>query len=163
SARTVLSGYPAGVDRGRAAMAALPGLCLATGRHEEARGILNDVAAQVEGGALPHPFPEEGGAPRYESPDASLWLVIATERYREATGDVEFVRQRMQGAILAILEAYRAGTRHGFGLGADGLIHHDAPHLRTWMHGPPRSGQAVEVQALWYNALLIGADLAHKA
>jgi glycogen debranching enzyme len=69
----------------------------------------------------------------------------------------------MQGAILAILEAYRGGTRHGFGLGADGLITHDGPHVRTWMPGAARAGQAVEVQALWYNALLIGADLAHKA
>jgi predicted glycogen debranching enzyme len=163
SARTVVSGYPSGTDRGRDAMAALPGLTLATGRHEEARGTLIDFAALADGGALPHPFPEDGGPPRYQSPDAGLWLVLAAERYREATGDVEFVRSRMQGVILAILEAYRAGTRHGFGLGSDGLIGHDAPHLRTWMDGAPRSGQAVEVQALWYNALLIGAEMAQKA
>jgi predicted glycogen debranching enzyme len=163
TARTIASGYPAGTDRGRDAMAALPGLCLATGRHEEARGILNDFVSLVESGALPHPYPENGGPPRYESPDAALWLILAVERYREATGDIEFVRSRMQGAILAILEAYRSGTRHGFGLGPDGLLIHDAPHLRTWADGAPRAGAAVEVQALWYNALLIGAELGREA
>src|SRR5262249_20381552 len=99
------------------------------------------------------------------------------ERFREATGDTEFIRSRLQGPLLAILEGYRSGTRRGVGLSPEGLLAHEeaAKPLRAAAagaaagagappaDGPPRRGYAVEVQAVWYNALLIGADLARAA
>src|SRR5207237_84272 len=88
---------------------------------------------------------------------------------REATGDHEFIRARLQGPLLAILESYRAGTRRGVRVSAEGLLaHEDAANplgagAREEEGAPPRRGYAVEVQALWYNALLVGADLARAA
>jgi len=96
--------------------------------------------------------------------------VIAVERFREATGDHEFIRSRLQGPLLAILEGYRTGARPGVRVSPEGLLGHedDADPLgllsaRPPAEGPGRRGFAVEVQALWYSALLVGADLARAA
>ena len=166
--RTVIAGYPWFEDWGRDTMIALPGLCLATGRYDEARAILAEHARHVDQGMIPNRFPDRGGAPEFNSVDASLWFVVAAERFVEATGDRDFVRTRLKDAIYAILESYRHGTRYGIRLTADGLITQGGPGLQlTWMDAKlgdravtPRRGMAVEVQALWYNALLFGAELA---
>lgn len=164
--RTILAGYPSGVRSTREALIALPGLCLATGRHDEARAILLGLTAQVEGPrAADRPDEAHGG----DAFDTGLWWVIAVERFREATGDHEFIRTRLQGALLAILEGYRAGTRAGVGVSPEGLLAHEedanplGPAMAAGGATAGRRGFAVEIQALWYSALLIGADLARAA
>jgi predicted glycogen debranching enzyme len=95
-------------------------------------------------------------------------MVLAVERYLEATRDLDFVKAELLPAVTAILDAYRRGTRHGIRMTADGLITQgEAGQQLTWMDAKvgswvvtPRRGLAVEIQALWYNALLIGSELA---
>jgi predicted glycogen debranching enzyme len=165
--RSVIAGYHWFADWGRDTMIALPGLCLARGRHKEARAILAEFARHVDHGLIPNRFPDEGAEPEYNTVDAALWMVAAIGRYREATGDLDFVRSRLIGAVLAIIEGYRAGTRHGIRVGPDGLVSQgEAGQQLTWMDAKvgdrvvtPRSGQPVEIQALWYNALLTGSEL----
>ncbi len=164
--RAILSGYPSATASVREALIALPGLCLASGRHDDARALLLSLTAQVE--APPAPARERGDDLRGHEPDAGLWWVVAVERFREATGDQEFIRSRLQGSLLAILDSYRAGARPGVGVSAEGLLAHEeganplGPALEDGERAP-RRGFAVEVQALWYSALLIGADLARAA
>ena len=163
--RAIVSGYPAASRSAREALIAFPGLCLATGRHEEARELLLSLTAQVEGPRVTRPGEDPAGA---DSLEVGLWWVVAVERFREATGDNEFIRSKLQGALLAILEGYRAGTRRGVGVSAEGLLaHEDAAdplgHATDGAATSARRGFAVEVQALWYSALLIGADLARAA
>jgi len=166
--RTVIAGYHWFADWGRDTMISLPGLCLATGRFEDARLILTEYAKHVDGGMIPNRFPDEGGEPEYNTVDAALWMVMAAARYLEATGDREFVRAKLGRAITAILDGYEAGARHGIRLTREGLITQGEPGLQlTWMDAKvdgrvitPRRGEPVEIQALWYNALLFGADLA---
>lgn len=75
------------------------------------------------------------------------------------------VRQRLQQAIEAILVGYAEGTRYRIGADEDGLLAAGEPGLQlTWMDAKasdavvtPRIGKPVEVQALWLNALAIGA------
>jgi len=168
SGRTIIAGYHWFADWGRDSMIALPGLCLATGRPEDARAVLAEYARHVDGGMIPNRFPDGGEPPEYNSVDAALWMVVAVGRYLEATGDVDFVRMRMADAVGAVLDGYRAGTRHGIRMGPDALITQGEEGLQlTWMDArvdgevvTPRRGQPVEVQALWYNALLIGSELA---
>jgi predicted glycogen debranching enzyme len=151
--RGVVAGYPWLEERVRDAMIALPGLCLATGRYDEARALL------VEHARL---------APTLESVDAPLWFIVAAERFADATGDRKFVLSRLRGAIDAILDSYGASKRQGIRLTGDGLVARDLPgHGSTWMDArvgdrqvTPRLGRAIEVQALWYNALLFAAELA---
>jgi predicted glycogen debranching enzyme len=169
--RTVIAGYHWFADWGRDSMIALPGLCLATGRTDDARAVLSEYARHVDRGMIPNRFPDAGGEPEYNSVDAALWLVVAVGRYLEATGDTGFVRLRLADAVTAILEGYRAGTRHGIRVNADGLLTQGEEGLQlTWMDArvgqqvvTPRRGQPVEIQALWYNALLIGAEVAREA
>jgi predicted glycogen debranching enzyme len=164
--RAIVSGYPSAALSVREALIALPGLCLATGRHEEARAILLSLTARVEGGlAATRSGEESRGGDEF---DTGLWWVVAVERFREATGDAEFIRSRLQGPLLAILEGYRTGTRRGVGVSPEGLLAHEEAAtplgaLPAFPEDPPRRSFAVEVQALWYNALLIGADLAKAA
>jgi predicted glycogen debranching enzyme len=169
--RTIVAGYHWFAHWGRDSMIALPGICLATGRPDDARAILSEYARHVDRGMIPNRFPDGGGEPEYNSVDAALWLVVAVGRYLEATGDDGFVRMRMADPVAAILDGYRAGTRHGIRVNADGLLTQGEEGLQlTWMDarvGPqvvtPRRGQPVEIQALWYNALLIGAEVAREA
>jgi len=169
--RTIIAGYHWFADWGRDSMIALPGLCLATGRSDDARAILGEYARHVDGGMIPNRFPDGGGEPEYNSVDAALWLVVAVGRYLEATSDAGFVRMRMADPVAAILDGYRAGTRHGIRVTADGLLTQGEEGLQlTWMDArvgeqvvTPRRGQPVEIQALWYNALLIGAEMAREA
>ena len=163
--RAVVSNYPSGMKSAREALISLPGLCLSTGRFDDARSLLLSLTAQVEGPRVgPRPSDETKGG---DALDTGLWWVVTVDRFREATGDHEFIRSKLQGALLAILEGYRAGTRRGVGVSAEGLLGHEdgANPLGLSANGgeTARRGFAVEVQALWYSALIIGADLARAA
>jgi predicted glycogen debranching enzyme len=164
---TVVAGYPWFADWGRDAMIALPGLCLATGRFEEARGILRSFVAALDRGMLPNRFPDDGAAPEYNTVDATLWLFVAAWRYLEATGDEAFVRDQLLPALDDVLAWHGKGTRHGIGIDGDGLLRSGEDGVQlTWMDArvngrviTPRRGKPVEISALWVNALRITAAL----
>jgi predicted glycogen debranching enzyme len=166
--RTIVAGYPWFADWGRDTFIALRGLCLATGRLDDARAILREWSGAVRDGLLPNRFPDRGDEPEYNAVDASLWYVIAVHEYLEAAAgrrDAPADREPLLAAADAILDGYARGTRHGIRLDADGLLAAGAPGLQlTWMDArvdgrevTPRVGKPVEVQALWLNALRIGS------
>ncbi len=167
--RAVVAGYPWFGERSRDAMIALPGLCLVTGRFDDARKILRAAAKALDGGL----FPEPGGASE-ASVDAPLWFCVAGWKLLVATGDEDFAREVLLPAVRRIVQAFQKGTRHGIQMDADGLLTAADPAVDpepalTWMdsrdfgHGSrpvtPRSGKPVEVQALWANTLAILAEL----
>lgn len=159
---TVIAGYPWFNDWGRDTMIALPGLCLATGRHDEARSILRAFARFVRDGLIPNDFPDDAGVePAYHTMDATLWFVQAVAATVKATGDDAFLAELLP-TIRAIVDAHLAGTRFGIGMDpADGLLRGGADGVQlTWMDAKvdgwvvtPRRGKPVEIQALWVNAL----------
>ena len=164
---TVIAGYPWFGDWGRDTMIALPGLTLATGRHDDARRILRTWAALVRDGLLPNHFPE-AGVPAYHAIDAPLWFVHALGAYERATGDATLPRE-LRPAVEQITGAYTAGTRYGIGVDpADGLVRGGEPGLQlTWMDAKvdgvvitPRHGKPVEIQALWIEACRLAAGWA---
>ncbi len=167
---TIIAGYPWFTDWGRDTFIALRGLCLATGRLDVARSILLEWSGAVSEGMSPNFFPEGGRPAEYNSVDASLWFVVAVHDYLEAlaTGGHKIARadsQRLGAAVEAILDGYSRGTRYGIRADADGLLFAGQHGMQlTWMDAKvgdwvvtPRLGKPVEVQALWINALLIGA------
>lgn len=167
---SVIAGYPWFGDWGRDTMIALPGLCLATGRHEEARRILETFAGFVDRGMLPNVFPGAGRAPEYNTVDAALWFVEAWRAYAEETGDLDAVRAVFP-LLGEVLETYRGGTRFGIREDpADGLLLAGEPGVQlSWMDAvvgdrviTPRIGKPVEVNALWYNAHRAAAELARR-
>jgi 4-alpha-glucanotransferase len=159
--QSVIAGYPWFGDWGRDTMIALPGLTLATGRHDAARAILETFARYVDGGMLPNLFPGAGTKAEYNTADAALWFVEAWRAYVAATGDEPALR-RVFPVLQSIIDAHVEGTRYGIGLDADdGLLRAGEPGVQlTWMDAridawvvTPRIGKPVEINALWYNAL----------
>jgi predicted glycogen debranching enzyme len=175
SGATLIAGYPWFTDWGRDTFIAVRGLCIATGRLDIARHILTEWADAVSEGMLPNRFPDRGEAPEFNSVDASLWYVIAVHdllRAAEARGESVTAGERSQliAACQSILEGYARGTRHGIRQDDDGLLAAGEPGVQlTWMDAKlgdwvvtPRSGKPVEVEALWLNALAIGATWSER-
>jgi len=169
--RTIIAGYHWFTDWGRDTLIALPGLCLATGRFEDARAILATYAGYLDRGMLPNRFPDGGEPPVYDTVDATLWLFEALARYTRATGDRTLVTALLP-ALQDVVGWHQRGTRHGIALDpVDGLLRAGEPGLAlTWMDArvgdrviTARRGKPVEIQALWYNALcLLAAWLAER-
>jgi predicted glycogen debranching enzyme len=168
--RSVIAGYPWFGDWGRDTMISLPGLCLATGRFDEARLILETFARFVDGGMLPNVFPGAGDKPEYNTVDAALWYIEAWRAYLDATGD-EAVLRRVFPVLASIADGYTNGTRYGIKVDPhDGLVRAGEPGVQlTWMDArvgdwvvTPRIGKPVEINALWYNALLALAAMAER-
>jgi len=159
--RTVIAGYHWFTDWGRDAMISLEGLTLATGRVAEGKWILRAFAHYVRDGLIPNMFPEGDCEGLYHTADATLWFFHALARYVEYTGDratLTLILPKLQEIVQRHLE----GTR--FGIKADprdGLLSQGAEGYQlTWMDAKvgdwvvtPRRGKAVEINALWYNAL----------
>ena len=167
---TVIAGYHWFGDWGRDTMIALPGLTLATGRAEVARRILTTFARFVDRGMLPNRFPEAGEAPEYNTVDAALWYVQAIRAYHGATGKNGILKDLFP-VLEEIVRWHREGTRYGIREDpADGLLASGEPGVQlTWMDAKvgdwvvtPRTGKAVEINALWYNALVSMAAFARR-
>ena len=159
--RSVIAGYHWFTDWGRDTMISLEGLTITTGRREEARWILHTFAHYVRDGLIPNMFPDGSNEGLYHTADATLWFFHALDRYLEATGD----RQTLEAILpklLDIVERHRHGTRFGIRVDErDGLLRQgEEGYQLTWMDAKcddwvvtPRRGKAVEINALWHNAL----------
>jgi predicted glycogen debranching enzyme len=167
---SVIAGYHWFGDWGRDTMIALPGLTLTTGRPEVARRILTTFARFVDRGMLPNRFPDAGEAPEYNTVDATLWYFDAIRAYHAATADDATLRS-LYPVLEAIVRHHRDGTRYGIGEDpGDGLLRSGETGVQlTWMDAKigdwvitPRTGKAVEINALWYNALRAMAAFARR-
>ena len=157
---SIIAGYPWFSDWGRDTMIALPGLLLTTGRYEEANNALHTFANAIEHGLIPNRFDDAGGASHYNTVDASLWFIHACYQWQQAVGkplDIELIN-----ACDEIIHAYINGTINNIGLDErDGLIFAGNEETQlTWMDAlrdgvafTPRHGKAIEINALWINAL----------
>jgi predicted glycogen debranching enzyme len=159
--RTVIAGYHWFTDWGRDTMISLEGLTLCTGRHREASYILRTFAHYVRDGLIPNMFPDGAREGLYHTADATLWFFHAMQQYVRHTGD-----QKTLAALLPVFvdiaRHHLTGTRFGIGVDpADGLLRQGQEGYQlTWMDAKvddwvvtPRRGKAVEINALWYNAL----------
>ena len=160
---SILAGYHWFADWGRDTFISLPGLLLNTGRYDEARQVLQTFASVVDQGQIPNRFDDYGGPPHYNSVDASLWFVNAAYAYLQTSQDRGTYDTEFLPTIEQILRAYHGGTRDRIHADEDGLISAgDEQTQLTWMDArcdgvsfTPRQGKAVEVNALWVNALRI--------
>jgi predicted glycogen debranching enzyme len=166
--KSVIAGYHWFEDWGRDTLISLPGLTLATGRFDDARKILSTFKQYCNKGALPNRFPDrEGDKPEYNTVDASLWFFNAIQEYVKYTGDSGFVKNELWDTLQSMIYYYERGTLNNIYMDTDGLIAHDAQ--LTWMDATinnvpitGRAGKAVEIEALWYNALRTMQQLAKQ-
>jgi predicted glycogen debranching enzyme len=161
--RTVIAGYHWFTDWGRDTMISLEGLCMTTGRRQEARWILHSFAHYVRDGLIPNLFPEGEQLGLYHTADATLWFFHAVDRYLAHTADRNTLRQILP-VMESIVAAHIKGTHFGIRVDpADGLLTQGQDGVQlTWMDAKcdgwvvtPRRGKAVEINALWFNALSV--------
>jgi predicted glycogen debranching enzyme len=159
--RTVIAGYHWFTDWGRDTMIALEGLTLATRRHIEAGWILRTFAHYIRDGLIPNMFPEGENQGLYHTADATLWFFHALDRYLAFTQDRETLTLLLP-KLRDIVDHHLRGTRFGIHIDPqDGLLSQgETGYQLTWMDAKvddwvvtPRRGKAVELCALWYNAL----------
>jgi len=164
--KTVIAGYHWFTDWGRDTMISLEGLTLSTGRHQEAGYILRTFGQYVRDGLIPNMFPEGESAGLYHTADATLWFFHAIDRYLRATGD-RLTLQLLLPALQDIVQKHVQGTLFGIGVDPeDGLLTQGQEGYQlTWMDAKvgdwvvtPRRGKAVEINALFYNALRLLAQ-----
>jgi len=168
--RTLIAGYHWFSDWGRDTMIALPGICLVTGRYDDAKKILRAFAQSASQGMLPNRFPDAGEQPEYNTVDATLWFFVAIYKYLQATGDEKFVRDELMAILRDVIAWHERGTRYRIHVDTDGLLYAGEPGVQlTWMDAKvgdwvvtPRQGKAVEINALWHNALMIFAELSKR-
>ena len=107
-------------------------------------------------------FPDGERQGLYHTADATLWFFHAVGRYVSITRDDETLRILLP-VLRDIIEHHVRGTRFGIGVDpADGLLRQgEEGYQLTWMDAKvddwvvtPRRGKAVEINALFYNALL---------
>ena len=159
--RTIIAGYHWFTDWGRDTMISLEGLTLTTGRFHEAAWILRTFAHYIRDGLIPNYFPDGEREGVYHTADATLWFFHAIDRYVTLTNDRNTLQQLLQ-RLVEIAEHHLRGTRFGIHVDEkDGLLCQGAEGYQlTWMDAKvdgwvvtPRRGKAVEINALWYNAL----------
>lgn len=159
--KTIIAGYPWFGDWGRDTFISLEGLTLETNRFKDAKEIIYSFKDYVKDGLVPNLI-SETGAESYNSVDASLWYIDAVYKYYKYTMDTDFVKT-MYPILLKIINAYKDGTMYDIKMNQDGLISAGNANTQlTWMDAKvgnviptPRYGKAVEINALWYNALKI--------
>jgi len=161
--RTVIAGYHWFTDWGRDTMISLEGLTLCTGRHREAGNILRTFSSYIRNGLIPNLFPEGEHAGLYHTADATMWFFHAVWRYFKATNDQQTVRSLVP-KLVDIIDHHIRGTDFNIHVDPkDGLLAQGAEGYQlTWMDAKvegwvvtPRRGKAVEINALYYNALRI--------
>ncbi len=121
--KTIMAGYPWFTDWGRDTFIALRGLCLATGRVEDAKEILLAWTNSVSQGMLPNRFPDYGEQPEYNSVDASLWFIIAAHEYMVAAGILPAVEPGFQPGGLGLRNGNNTSTSSASSGRQDAALH----------------------------------------
>ncbi|HLW35285.1 MAG TPA: amylo-alpha-1,6-glucosidase [Chthoniobacterales bacterium] len=164
--RTIIAGYHWFTDWGRDTMISLEGLTLLTGRWLEAGYILRTFAHYVRDGLIPNMFPDGAREGKYHTADATLWFFHAIGRYVQRTKDFNTLKFLLP-TLVNIVDHHLHGTKFNIQVDAkDGLLAEgEAGYQLTWMDAKmgdwvvtPRRGKAVEINALWYNALRLIAE-----
>ncbi|MBC8315659.1 MAG: glycogen debranching enzyme family protein [Bacteroidales bacterium] len=165
----IIAGFPWFGRWGRDTFIALPGLTLVAGDHQTCKAVVDTMIKQMKGPLFPNI--DFGQNSSYNSADGSLWFFWALQKYTEAIGHQKLVWKEYGWKMKQILEGYRNGTEFNIHMEPSGLIYAGIPGKAvTWMDAvaygkpvTPRTGLAVEINALWYNAIMFSLEIANEA
>lgn len=165
----ILAGYHWFGSWGRDTFIALPGLTLAIGDVKTFLEVVDTMVGRLKGGLFPNMGSENN--PAFNSVDAPLWFFHAMQQYVQYTGKDAEIWERYGKPMKAILKGYVDGQAFNIQMHDNGLIYAGAPgKALTWMDAvvygdpvTPRTGYQVEINALWYNAIMFSLALAEKA
>lgn len=170
---TIIAGYPWFLDWGRDSLIAFEGLLLVTKKYDIAREVLLTMVRDIKYGLVPNGYSGYDSRPLYNSVDASLLLFEQVQKYLEYTRDYRFIKDNIYPKLEDIIKNYVEGNNvdgNNIYLDKDGLISAGEEDTQnTWMDAKvgntavtPRNGKAVEINAMWYNANMIMANLTLK-
>ncbi len=170
---TVIAGYPWFLDWGRDALISFEGLLLVTKRFDIAKEVLMTFVKNIKYGLVPNGYSGFDNRPLYNSVDSSLLLFEQINKYINYTGDYEFIKDNLYKTLVQIIECYQSGIdvdNNNIYVDKDNLLVSGTEKTQnTWMDAKygdyavtPRNGKAVEINAMWYNALKILEDLSKK-
>ena len=162
----IIAGYPWFGAWGRDTFISLPGLALALHGLLLYREVLDTQVNNMKDGLFPNM--DNASNPAFNSVDAPLWFFWAVQQYIEHGGADGW--ERYGTAAKSVLNAFKNGTDFNIHMRGNGLIYADAPgKALTWMDAvvygipvTPRRGYAVEINALWYNAISFSLEMAAK-
>ncbi|WP_069649897.1 amylo-alpha-1,6-glucosidase [Caloranaerobacter ferrireducens] len=168
--KTIIAGYPWFTDWGRDTMIAFTGFTLTTKRFDDAKDILLTFTRYIKDGIIPNMFPDENTPPLYNTADGTLWFFYAVYKYLEYTNDLKTIKEMIYPHLESIIRHHIKGTINNIYMDDDGLLSAgDEGTQLTWMDVKvgdwvvtPRHGKAVEINALWYNALKIIEEISNK-
>lgn len=159
---SLVSGYPWTGPWGRDTLIALPGLLLTTKRYSEAADLLASISARISRGLLGNSFTHSETHIEDLAADGPLWLFEAVWKYYVKSADIETVIGLLP-ALEDIVKLHASSAIVGMNCDHDGLLSIEKGNTTyTWMNSRigswvvnPRIGKAVEINALWYNALCV--------
>ena len=168
---SAIAGYPWFLDWMRDTLISFEGCLLVTKKYEIAKKVLRSCVRDIKYGLVPNSYSEDDYRPLYNSVDASLLFFEQVKKYLEYTNDYQFVMQDIYPKMENIIENYAKGIdldNNNIYMDTDGLIVSGTENTQnTWMDAKyagiavtPRNGKAVEINAMWYNALKIMQELA---
>lgn len=163
----IISGFPWYGSNTRQTFVALPGLCKSINDYSVFEKVIKTYLVHLRQGLFPKnidvaPF-------SYDAVDTPLWLFWALHEYHKETG-AKGLWRKYGKALKSILNGYKYGLGENIKMHDNGLIWSSEEKIAlTWMdsynNGVPvvkRNGYAVEVNALWYNAINFSLELARR-
>ena len=159
----MIAGYPWYGTVGRDTFISLPGIVLEQNYKEDCMDVLDTMVSQMQNGDF------AGSASAWVAADAPLWFFWTLQNLEKHI-TAKKLWERYGEAMKAVLEAYRRGFGETVKMHDNGLVWAATDgECLTWMNtkvdGKPvaqRAGYAVEIQALWYNAVSYTLALARK-
>ena len=170
---TVIAGYPWFFDWARDTLISFEGLFLKTRRFDEAKEVLLSVTRDMKFGLIPNGYSDGDKAPLYNTVDSSLLLFEEVQKYVDYTGDYSFIKKEIYSKLKSVIDYYSDWVTYknnNIYLDKDGLLYSgDENAQNTWMDAKyksfastPRFGKVVEINAMWYNALIVMSKLTKK-
>ena len=171
---TIIAGYPWFLDWGRDTLIAFEGLLLKQGRYDIAKEVLKTMIRDIKYGLVPNGYSGFDNRPLYNSVDASLLLFEDVKKYLDYTKDEKFIQEEVYAKLETIINNYINGididNNNIYLDTSDYLLVSGTENTQnTWMDAKigeyavtPRNGKAVEVNSMWYNSLMIMAELTNK-
>ncbi|MBN2894078.1 MAG: glycogen debranching enzyme family protein [Bacteroidales bacterium] len=165
----ITAGFPWFGVWSRDTFISLPGLSLARNDTKTALNVLDTMSKELRNGLFPNIG--TGVNADLNSVDAPLWYIWAIHKYVDHVGSFANIWKLYGDKMVEILSSYKRGTNYNIKMQDNGLIYAgEKGKALTWMDSvvagkpvTPRIGFDVEVNALWYNAVMFVIEAARKS
>ncbi|MFW6222174.1 MAG: glycogen debranching enzyme N-terminal domain-containing protein, partial [Bacteroidota bacterium] len=166
----VIAGFYWFAQWGRDSLIALAELTLNQGRTSDFFAVIDDLAAQMKNGLMPNAVFNKKVT--YNAIDTPFWFIWAIQQYViRNENQKKWIWENYGNVIETIFKHFMNGTDFNIHIKENGLVYGGEKGVAlTWMDAmiddqpvTPRAGAPVEVNALWYNAIVFALDLAGKS